>query len=314
MKRFTFEERHLGTPIVLQLVVEGEAYEDAQAAQHMAGLCFEECARIEAAYSRFLDDNELARLNAGLEKWVSVDEEFFRLLEFGERLRERTQGAFDLSVKGILEGWGYDKDYSFLESSVGEVGLMELRSSTEKAGGSFEVRLSVPVELGGLGKGYAIDRMVNLLIGECGELRNLKGFCVNAGGDLFVQGGDENGEPWRIVFEHPTNVTMAIGEVKVYGPLALAASSPSRRSWKNGEKTRHHLVDPRSGEPAEKMLSVYTQASAALLADAYSTALFVLGSEEALALVPELPVEAMLIGPKGQIWKSEGFKGELYLS
>ncbi len=310
MKRFTFEERHLGTPIVLQLVVEAEEFENEKAGQFMAQLCFEECHRIEMAYSRFLDDNELSRLNAQLGFWAPVDEELFHLLEFGERLRQRTAGAFDLSVKGILEGWGYDKNYSFEEALAGQTGSFDLRRSEELG---FEVRLSVPVELGGLGKGYAVDRMVNLLNGHCGELRMLKGFCINAGGDLFVQGGDENGEPWRIAFEHPTDTSLAMGEVKLYGPAALAASSPSRRQWTNGEKRRHHLVDPRSGEAAENMLAVYTQAPAALLADAYSTALFVLGFEAAQALLPELPVEAMLIGPQGQVWRSEGFKGELYL-
>lgn len=309
MKRFTFEERHLGTPIVLQLVVGGEAFEAEELAKQMAGLCFEECARIEAAYSRFLEDNALAQLNASVGEWLAVEEEFYRLLEFGAHLCERTSGAFDLSVKGILESWGYDKNYSFVEGEEGCTGGLELRGSLEDG---FEVKLAVPVELGGLGKGYAIDRMVNILHGECGEGRAVRGFCINAGGDLFVQGSDENGEPWRVLFEHPTDTSLAIGEVRLYGPLALAASSPSRRSWKNGEKTRHHLVDPRSGEPAQNMLAVYTQAPAALLADAYSTALFVLGFEEARALVPQLPLEAMLVGPKGQVWKSEGFRGEFY--
>ncbi|QQR54403.1 FAD:protein FMN transferase [Candidatus Peregrinibacteria bacterium] len=302
MKRFTFEERHLGTPVVLQLVVE----EEQQVAAALARFCFEECARIEAAYSRFLKGNALAALNAQVGEWTVVEEEFFRLLEFGERLRARSEGAFDLSVKSILEAWGYDETYSFVEKEASRVGPMELRS-----GEKFEVRISMPVELGGLGKGYAIDRMVNALKGECGELDILKGFCINAGGDLFVQGSDENGEPWRILFEHPTDLSLAIGEMRAYGPLALAASSPSRRQWRNGE--RHHLVDPRTGEPARKMLAVYTQAESALIADAYSTALFVLGFEKARQLVPSLPLEAMLVGPQGQLWRSEGFKGELYL-
>lgn len=309
MKRFTFEERHLGTPIVLQLIVEGEELEAHSAATQMARLCYDECARIESTYSRFLENTVLAALNTRVGEWAGVEEEFYRLLEFGDHLRERTSGAFDLSVKGILEGWGYDKNYSFAEGENGRTGRVDLRGSLEEG---FEVRLSVPVELGGLGKGYAIDRMVNELSGHCGELRNLRGFCINAGGDLFVQGSDENGEPWRVLFEHPTDTSLAIGEVRLYGPLALAASSPSRRSWKNGEKIRHHLVDPRSGEPAQNMLAVYTQAPAALLADAYSTALFVLGFEAARELVPQLPLEAMLVGPKGELWKSGGFKGELY--
>lgn len=302
MKRFVFEEIHLGTPVVLQLVADEESV-----ASFLAKQAFAECARIESAYSRFLENNELSRLNAELGKWTAVNEEFFRLLEFGNRLKVKTGGAFDLSVKALLEGWGYDKNYSLKEKGAGRVGHYDLDDSD-----GFRVRLSAPIELGGLGKGYAIDRIVTTLYGECGEGRAIRGFCINAGGDLFIQGSTENGEPWRVLFEHPQDVTKAIGELSLYGPLALASSSPSRRHWKNGEKTRHHLVDPRTGGPADQMLSVYVQAPAALLADAYSTALFVLGFEAARALVPSLPVQAMLVGPHGELWRSEGFRGELY--
>ncbi len=289
MSLFSFEERHLGTPIVVQLVCASEA----EAAEWVSQ-AFKECARIEALYSRFIDDNALSHLNAQLGERVVLEEEFFELLAFGERLRVRTEGAFDLSVKSILEGWGYDADYSFAENMPGEVGRMEL-------GEGRRVRLSAPVELGGLGKGYAIDRMANVLSAA-------DGVCINAGGDLFVRGHGGEGEPWRIVFEHPVDPTLAIGDVKLYGPLALAASSPSRRRWGK----RHHLVDPRTGEPAQNMLGVYTQAPSALLADAYSTALFVLGFERAVELIPSLPVEAMLVGPAGQVFQSAGFKGDLF--
>lgn len=304
MKRFVFEEIHLGTPIVLQLVADEESV-----ASFLAKQAFAECARIESAYSRFLENNELSRLNAELGKWTAVNEELFRLLEFGNRLKVKTGGAFDLSVKALLEGWGYDKNYSLKENDsvpgggASKVGHFDLDDSE-----GFRVCLSAPIELGGLGKGYAIDRMVSIFSADGG----VHGFCINAGGDLFVQGSTENGEPWRILFEHPQDVAKAIGELSLYGPLALASSSPSRRHWKSGEKSRHHLVDPRTGEPADQMLSVYVQAPAALLADAYSTALFVLGFEAARALVPTLPVQAMLVGPHGELWRSERFKGELY--
>lgn len=301
MRRFVFEERHLGTPIVLQLVCE-----DEESARVLSTQAFRECARIEATYSRFLENNLLSELNENLGAWTTVSEELYRLLEFGNRLKENTEGAFDLSVKAILEGWGYDKEYSFLERRVDEkmgVGCVEL-----EAGEDFRVRLSAPIELGGLGKGYAIDRMASFFLAD----PEVQGFCVNAGGDLFVKGGDENGSPWKIVFEHPQDVTVAIGEVNLYGPLALASSSPSRRHWGASGAERHHLVDPRTRAPANGMLSVYVQAGAALLADAYSTALFVLGFERARELIPSFPVEAMLVSPRGEVWKTAGFKGELY--
>jgi thiamine biosynthesis lipoprotein len=290
-RRFEFSERHLGTPIRLVILSEDEA-----SALDVATRAFKECARIEKLYSRFLPNNDLATLNARVGEWTPVSPELYQLLQWGEAVKLATEGAFDLSVKSILEGWGYDASYSFEETRAGQIGSMELLDGA--------VRLAAPIELGGLGKGYAIDQVGKIL-------EPLGDFLIDAGGDLLLQGHDENGALWRVAFEHPTDLTQAIG-IFEGTHLALACSSPSRRQWKSTEGKRHHLVDPRTREPAQNMLAVYTQASTALIADSYSTALFVLGFERAQALLPSLPVEAMLVGPEGKLFKTPGFLGELF--
>lgn len=289
------QQKHLGTPIVITVAAHDEAR-----ARVAIDRAFAEAARIEKTYSRFLENNELSALNAQVGEWAQVSEELYKLIEFGERVKGKTGGAFDLTVKTILEGWGYDKAYSLQEGLPGHTGRIELWDG--------KVRLSAPVELGGLGKGYAIDRMDSFL-------QDFANVCINAGGDLKVRGVDENEKPWRIVFEHPMDITKGIGLVDT-SDLALACSSPSRRSWRD----RHHLVDARSGEPAAGMMAVYTQSSSALLADAYSTALFALGYEKARELLEGTGpngglrplVEAMLIGPQGQVYLSAGFQGTLF--
>ena len=280
-------KEQLGTPIVLTIIAEDEV-----AAREAAAEAFSECARIENAYSRFVDGNELAILNVHVGEWAEVSEELLQLIAFAKRAGEKTKGAFDVSVKSILEGWGYDSAYSLKEGRPGRTGTIELKEG--------RVRIGAPIELGGLGKGYALDRMLSFLNG-------FPNVHLNAGGDLVVRGMNENAEPWRIVFEHPEDPARGIGTVDTTG-LALASSSPSRRKWRN----RHHLVDPRTGEPAVGMLAVYTQSSSALLADVYSTALFVLGYEEAQKLLPTLPVEAMLVSPEGRIFRSPNFQGVLF--
>ncbi len=295
MRCIEIQKEQLGTPIILTIVTDDEA-----GARLAAKLAFEEAERIEKSYSRFLEGNELADLNARVGKWTTVSEELFNLIAFGVRLGERTRGAFDLTVKSILEGWGYDASYSLKEGTPGRTGGVEL-------GEDFSVRAMATIELGGLGKGYAIDRMLSFL-------REFPNVSINAGGDLIVRGVDEDEKPWRIVLEHPTDTTQGIGYVDTTG-LALAASSPSRRAWRN----RHHLVDPRKVEPAMNMLAVYTQSSSALLSDSYATALFVLGFEEAKSLLqgngglrPLLPVEALLVSPEGKAYRSGGFQGVLF--
>lgn len=297
MPKIEVKRVQLGTPIVLTVVTENEV-----AAREAVGRAFEECMRIENSYSRFTEGNELAALNARLGKWTTVSAELFQLIAFAKRVGEKTAGAFDLSVKSILEGWGYDSNYSLREGFPGQTGTVEFENG--------RVRISAPIELGGLGKGYVLDCMLSFL----SDFPNVH---LNAGGDLTVRGVNEEGKPWRIVFEHPEDVSRAIGYLDTTS-LALACSSPSRRRWKTRGKDsaspsdRHHLVDPRTGKPANAMLAVYTQSSSALLADVYSTALFVLGYEEARKLLPTLPVAALLVSPDGKIFRSEGFQGILF--
>ncbi|MEI6222387.1 MAG: FAD:protein FMN transferase [bacterium] len=255
---------------------------------------FQESERIEQQYSRFIKGNQLAALNQQVGKWVEVSDELYEFLSYGKKMFEATGGAFDLTVKTLLESWGYDADYTLVENSDHvEKGVIELSPESN-------VKITAPVDLGGLGKGYALDRMV----AQCQEYEHL---CINAGGDLFARGKDSGDKPWRILFEHPSDPTQAIGYVDI-DDLFLAASSPSRRSWRN----RHHLVNPLTQEPANEMLSVYTQGKSGLEADAYATAIFAIGYTKAKTKLEEFPVAAMIVSPTGEISRSSKFQGELF--
>lgn len=293
----------LGTKVWIKVVSENSVREKEFAEQAIEE-AFDWARNFEAKYSRFVEGNFLANLNKQVGEWVQVDEELFDLLKFSEDLKKKTNGAFDLRVKEILEDWGYDAQYSFKEKS-GKIAAQKEHDGTGKIefsenNGKRLVKFGSPIELGGIGKGYAVDKMAE-------KLQNFSAIFVNAGGDIFVKGLNEKGEKWRVYFEDPSDPEQVIGFVDA-GNLALAASSPSKRKW--GDK--HHLVDPREKKPANKMLAVYTQAENCLLADSYATALFVMGYREACARVVDFPVEAMLIDVSGEIFKTKGFQGELF--
>lgn len=282
----------LGTKVWIMVATpEGEK----AAAEEAIKAAFFRAKEIEKKYSRFIKDNVLTVLNSNIGEWKKVDEETLGLLKFGAEMKIKTDGVFDMSVKGILESWGYDSDYSFKENGEGKLGLMEFSDDGK-------VRLSAEIEFGGIGKGYAVDEMA-----KC--LEKFPNYFINAGGDLFVKGLDEKGEKWKVYFEHPTDAEQVIGfvDVDVVG-RGLACTSPSKRKW--GDK--HHLVDPRTKKPANKMLAVYTQAESCVLADSYATALFVMGYELAKKKLREIPVEAMLIDVSGAIYRTDGFCGELF--
>lgn len=280
----------LGTVITVSIVDENE-----EKSRMVVREAFKECERIKSLYSRFKPDSEVSKLNSRVGEWVKVDPEFYGLIVWGNKFKEDTKGAFDITVKSVLEGWGYDSNYSFQERRGGEIGTIELNSN-------MQVKVTSEIDLGGYGKGYAIDQMLKKLI-------DFDNVFIDAEGDVFGKGLNEKGEPWRVFFKHPTNEEEVIGSVFVDN-FALACSNARVKKWGK----RHHLVNPRTLQPANEMLCVYAQASSAVLADAYSTALFVLGYAEAKKILPRLPVEAMLISPEGRIFKSPGFRGELYIT
>src|SRR5271157_5465916 len=81
--------------------------------QELVSPCFDELARIEAAYSRFRDDSELSRLNRNLGKWQATTEEMIYLISAALEFQKKTEGYFDVTLKSVLDSWGYDRDYSF---------------------------------------------------------------------------------------------------------------------------------------------------------------------------------------------------------
>lgn len=284
---------------------------------------FAECVRIDESFSRFRQGNELWRLNQSVGRWACVSEELFYLVEVGEKVRIRSGGAFDLGVKEVLEKLGYDRDYSLVEGGFEADGKGKIRErengprlcEIEMRRKNLSVKIPRQIDLGGLGKGYALDRVRGIL--EGGEFRN---FLIDCGGDIYACG--ELSQNWKVAFENPLNFEEAIGCVFVDG-FFLASSSGNRRMWREGGKKKHHLVDMRTLSSAKNTLATYVQCESGILADAWATALFVMGFEEAKDFLGDLGerfsrensaenFEAMIISNKGEIFRSRGFKGEIF--
>lgn len=290
-------------------------------------VAFAECVRIDEAFSRFRQGNELWRLNQNVGQWVCVSEELFYLIEVGEKVRIRSGGAFDLGVKRVLEKLGYDRDYGLLEQGlrfknggdvenlngrfVSDMGLCEIQLRKE----DLLVKMFREIDLGGLGKGYALDGTRAVL-----ENMGLNNFLIDCGGDIFACG---NG--WKVAFENPLSFEEAIGSVFVDG-FFLASSSGNRRiigKSVNGGCSVHHLVDMRTLSSAKRMMATYVQCGSGIFADAWATALFVMGFEEAKRFLEAVGerlcnensaenLEAMIIGNGGEVFRSRGFRGEIF--
>lgn len=253
-------------------------------------ICFEEAERFEQKYSRFLSGNYLEAINTHLHTWQDVDAETWELLTFAKEVYDRTHGAFDISVASVLEAAGYDRNYSLTpQKKPGTHGMFEL----DRQRG--QVFLTAPIEFGGFGKGWMLDTFSRLIAQELSVF-------ISGGGDIYARGHDEKGNPWRIHLEDPSDPTRVLGFFDVTDGFA-ASSAGNRRRW----GTWHHLIHPQTQSPACDMLAVYTQGRSGAMVDACATSLFVLGFEEAQKRLPELPVEAALLSPKGEVYTTHEY-------
>ena len=264
--------------------------------------CFSEIRRIESAFSRFLPDSELSRLDSRLGVWQDASEEFIFLLGKGGEFGRLTDGQFDVTLKELLEGMGYGP------KPAGSGLLRRFGSALRSFSSPFlidqerrRVLLNRPVEFGGLGKGYALDRVRALL-----ESKGVSHYCLNAGGDIFARQGEGFG-PWEILLEHPDDPSMAIGTVRVSN-RAIAGSAANRRKW----GSMHHLINPKTRRPSSGMKAAFVIAKTGIEADAYATALFTSGFGKASFLSSSLPVEALLVSGENRIYQSSGFGATLF--
>lgn len=248
----------MGTDV--ELLLEASPGERAQRALDRAEAEFE---RLEQVLSRFRPDSELSRLNRdGHVTEASPD--LVRVVELALAAREATGGRFDPSVHDALVAAGYDRTFEEVpaEAPASRANGAACGGAVRVDGLTIELEPGTHLDLGGIGKGYAVDRVAEQLA--------MHGSClVNAGGDLAVRGG-----AW------PVGVTDEITLELTRG--AMATSGRDRRRWLSDGEERHHLIDPASGRPAEsEYLSVTVVGETAVEAEVLAKVAFLGGEVEA---------------------------------
>ncbi len=307
-KRGPRKEARLLMGTTVEITVAGENPALAQAATAKA---FREIERVEAVFSTYREDSEVSRINLRAGEQVLVSGGTVALLKNGRIYGQLTGGCFDVTVRPLLVAWGFRDGEPHrpaqddIDHALGLVGWDKVILTDEPPG----VRLSEPgmgIDLGGLAKGYAVDRAAAVLKQE-----GVRSALVNAGGDLFAFGPGPGGDIWRIGIEHPRQEGKLVVTVEVRD--SAVTTSGDYRSYFMADGMRYsHIMDPRTGRPALRAASATVVAPSAAQADALATALVVMGAEEGLALVEGLEgVEAMVVEESGDgiaIRKSTGMR------
>lgn len=249
---------------------------------------------IEARFSRFLPTSELSRLNAFTGSAVAVSAEMGEVLTLAREQHEATQGLFDPAILPDLECAGYDRTFD----DIDEVGAHGERA----AHGTFaEVRcdgrlVRIPpgmrIDLGGIVKGWSADRIAD-------ELAPLGPVLVDLGGDIAVRGAPPEDGAWTVAVEDPSGGA-PVAALRVTSG-AVAVSGTYRRRWSGPSGTRHHLIDPRSGEPAASdLVAVAALHPRAVVADVWAKCVLLERPERRAAFVASCPdLDAILLPASG---------------
>ncbi|ATX79681.1 thiamine biosynthesis lipoprotein [Mariprofundus aestuarium] len=258
-----------------------------------------EMQRIEDLFTVYGEhDNSVKQFNrAPVGTPVRLPDEVSRLLEAAETIKIDSHGAFDPSLGGLNLLWGF----SLHDKPTAPPPQKKIEQATppafcvEKQGDAW-MRLNKRCQLdfGAIAKGYAIDRGIEIL-----KSHGIEHAIINAGGDLRLIGrhGDR---PWRIGIRHPRLAGEVIESLELEGDVAVVTSGDYERYYLFEGRRYHHILDPKTGWPAAGSQSATVVADSAMLADAWSTALFILGNQP-FPTPNNLNMRLLIVDNKGDI-------------
>ncbi len=284
------------------------AHENRGFASSLEDEVFTEIDRLEKLFSRTIEDSDINLINSSAgEKPARISEEVLHVIEKALYYARLSEGYFDPTIAPLIDTWGF-LGQQFRLPDQGEIdSAMELVdfNLVQVDRNSYTVFLperGMSIELGGIAKGYIVDRALDIL-----KNAGIEHAFINVGGDIGLIGSKPDGEPWRIGVRHPRED--AIVAVFPLSDGAVVTSGDYQRYFTENEVNYHHLLDPNTGYPARKLISVTVVADTVLEADALSTAIFIMGPEKGLTLLENLPgVEGLLITPEFDILLSSGLE------
>jgi thiamine biosynthesis lipoprotein len=274
---------------------------------------FAEFDRLDRLLSVWHPESDVSRLNAAAGRApVQVSAETLDVLRVAREVSEWTGGKFDVTFGAMSGLWKFDHDQDSRIPAMADVRarlpLVDFRSVELDVGMRtvFLRRAGTRVHLGGIGKGYAVDRAAAMLRGQ-----GVTDFLIQSGGDLYASGrrGDR---PWRSGIRDPRGPPDRIFAAVSLHDETFSTSGDYERFFIEDGRRYHHILDPDEGMPAQGCRSVTIVAGKAILADALSTGVFVLGPQAGMALIEKLPdVEGVIVTGGNEVLVSSGLTGRL---
>ena len=289
----------MGTRITVELWAPDAAKGSAAIDAVMA-----EMRRIDTLMSHYKPDSELSQINlhAAVEP-VHVDRELFDLLKLSLHFSEISDGAFDITYAGVGHLYDYRRHIkpteAEIQAALPTVNWRNLILDPDQLTVKF-ARPGMRIDVGGIGKGYAVDRCIGIL-----QSLGIEHALVSAGGDSRII-GDRDGRPWIVGIRHPDDPNKIVTRLPLVD-TAMSTSGDYYRFFDENGVRYHHIIDPHTGHSASRVRSATILGPTATETDGLSKTAFVLGAEKTLEMINAMPnFDAIFITPDGRVLYSHG--------
>lgn len=263
-----------------------------------------EMRRIDSLMSPFKKNSELSYINNQAAKHpVKISSELFNLIQQSLKISKLSKGAFDITFASVGQFYDYRKKLQptkkELASNLKKINYKHIKLN-KKNQTIFFTQPGTKIDLGGIAKGHAVDRSIEIL-----QSNGITQAMVSAGGDTRII-GDKGGRPWYVGIRHPRDKNKS-AVILPLSQTAISTSGDYERYFIKDNIRHHHIIKPSTGDSARELRSVSILGDQSTIVDALSTTVFILGLKKGMKLISELPnTEAIIIDNNGQIFYSVG--------
>lgn len=282
----------MGTTYTIKIADPGAEARATETAQ-VIGVLLQQVNNI---FSTYREDSELSRFNNNDGSApFSLSDDLRRVFEISLEVSRQTRGAFDITVGPLVNAWGFGPDNPTHPPTGDEIAALRERIGYEKLtlenGALSKARPDVYCDLSAVAKGYGVDCVAHKL-----DELGIANYMVEIGGEVRTRGTHTAGTPWQIAIEKPVTGQRTVERVVPLSDLSMATSGDYRNFFESNGRRYSHTIDPRTGQPIEhRLASVSVLHAECAWADAYATALNVLGPDDGYALAQRLGLQALFI-------------------
>ena len=315
LEKVDFQDVAMGTKV--HFVAYTNARVDSTQVRAAMTRALAEMQRLEGLLSEWREDSEVGQINSHPEQWVRVGPETFAVISRGLEEGKASAGAFDITFQAMSDIWkfGSAADASPQVPPKAEIerrrALVDYRRvELDTAAQSVRLPKAHKIGLGGIAKGYIVDRAAEVL-----KKAGVQTFLVQAGGDLYGAGRKPDGSPWVSGIMDPRGPEGSSFATIELTDHAFSTAGDYARSYVVGKRRYHHIIDPHTGYPATASRSVTVWAADATTADAVDDAVFILGPKAGLELVEATPgVGVVIVDKNNKVWVSPRLQGQVHIT